>query len=148
MKLRIFVIDDEVSIRETFKLHLENLGHEVIALPDPSFCTVYMGACCQMEDACADILIIDYTMPRMTGMELLELMERKGGLTKARFKMILTGDATQVDRSAANRLGCEVRQKPMRLSELEAWVDSLAKEIPPERKLADLSSIKIDPVTR
>ena len=143
MKLRIFIIDDEESIRETYQMHLEGLGHEVIALPDPSFCSVYMGAVCGMENACADILIIDYSMPRMTGLKLLELMEKKGGLTAARFKMILTGDATQIDRTVAQRLGCEVRQKPMRLSELEEGVNTLAKEISPDRKLADLSSIAI-----
>lgn len=148
MKLRIFIIDDEESIRETFKWHLEGLGHEVIALPDPSFCTVYMGACCKMTNPCADILIIDYSMPRMNGMELLELMEKKGGLTAARFKMILTGDATQIDLSAAERLGCEVRQKPMRLSELEDWVNTLTKEIPANRELADLSSIRLNQATR
>lgn len=144
MKLRIFIIDDEESIRETFKWHLEGLGHEVIALPDPGFCTVYMGACCKMANPCADILIIDYSMPRMSGMELLELMEKKGGLTAARFKMILTGDATQIDLSAAKRMGCEVRQKPMRLAELEDWVNAKTREIPADRKLADLSSIRIN----
>lgn len=144
MKLRIFIIDDEESIRETYQMHLEGLGHEVIALPDPSFCSVYMGAVCNMDNACADILIIDYSMPRMTGLRLLELMEKKGSLTAARFKMILTGDATQIDQDVAKRLGCEVRQKPMRLSELEEWVNMLAKDIPADRKLADLSSIQVN----
>lgn len=84
-------------------------------------------------------------MPRMTGLELLELMEKKGGLTAARFKMILTGDATQIDQSVAKRFGCVVRQKPMRLSELVEWVNRLAKEIFADRKLADFSSIGINP---
>jgi CheY-like chemotaxis protein len=145
MKLRIFIIDDEESIRETYQMHLESLGHEVIALPDPSFCSVYMGAVCKVDNAFADILIIDYSMPRMNGLRLLELMEKKGGLTAARFKMILTGDATQIDQDVAKRLGCEVRQKPMRLSELEEWVNMLAKDIPADRKLVDLSSIKTNP---
>jgi CheY-like chemotaxis protein len=145
MKLRIFIIDDEESIRETYQMHLEGLGHEVIALPDPSFCSVYMGAVCKVDNACADILIVDYSMPRMTGLRLLELMEKKGGLTAARFKMILTGDATQIDQDVAKRLGCEVRQKPMRLSELEEWVNTLAKDIPADRKLVDLSSIQVNP---
>ena len=35
MKLRIFVIDDEESIRDTFKLHLEGQGHEVLTAPEP-----------------------------------------------------------------------------------------------------------------
>lgn len=143
MKLRIFVIDDEENIRDTFKWHLEGLGHEVIALPDPSFCTVYMGQGCSHEVPCADVLIIDYSMPKMTGLRFLELLERKGCLTTARFKMILTGNANLVDRDIAARLGCEVREKPMTITDLEEWVDSLKVKIPKGRKLLDLSKLDL-----
>jgi hypothetical protein len=84
-------------------------------------------------------------MPRMTGLKLLELMGKKKGVTAARFKMILIGDATQIDQSVAKRLGCEVRQKLMRLSELEDWVNSLVKKVSADRKLTDFSSIGINP---
>jgi len=144
VKLRIFVIDDEENIRETFKWHLESLGHEVVALPDPSYCAAYVGRPCEVEDACADILIIDYSMPYMDGLSFLELLERNNCLFAAQFIMILTGNANQIDKSVADRIGCEIRQKPMTVLELEEWVNSLAKHIPPDRKLADLAFLNLD----
>jgi CheY-like chemotaxis protein len=141
MRLRILIIDDEESLRETFKWHLESLGHEVIVLPDPRPCAAYMRKPCTLKKPCADILIVDYNMPHMNGIELLELMEESGCLFPDYHKMILTGDATRIDHAAAKRLGCVIRQKPLRLADLEIWVDSIAQQIPADRKLADLSEI-------
>ena len=38
MKLRIFLINEDVSIRKTFKEHLESLGHQVIMASEPFLC--------------------------------------------------------------------------------------------------------------
>lgn len=142
MSLRIFVIDDEECIRETFDWYLSSKGYEVIALADPSFCSAYLGKACDLATPCADFLIIDYAMPRMNGIEFLELLEKNGCLSTISFKMLLTGNTNLVDMETARRLGCEVRQKPMTVIEVEAWIDSLAGQIPEDRKLADLPDLR------
>lgn len=142
MNFRVFVIDDEESIRETFDWYLSSKGHEVITLPNPSFCALYLGENCDIEDPCADFLIIDYSMPRMNGIEFLELLEKHNCLHSARVKLILTGNANMVDKETAKRLGCEVRQKPMTVIEVEEWINAWAETIPEGRKLADLSRFR------
>jgi len=139
MKLRIFVIDDEESIRETMKWHLEEQGHEVLVAPEPLICDVYLGCKCVDEYACGDILFVDYKMPRMTGLEFVELMAKRGckGLTEN--KIIMSGDTTAIDIAKVEKLGCKVVQKPLSLSEVDKIVAVAKKRLHPDRRLADLS---------
>jgi len=141
MKLRIFVIDDEECIRDSYKWHLESLGHEVITAAQPEMCNVYRDHHCESDTACGDILIIDYNLPRMTGLEYIEQLHARGCKGAIRWVMLLSGSLTEIDIERAKALGCEVRQKPLRLAELEAWVNDCAKKIAPDRKLIDLDKL-------
>jgi len=142
MKLRIFIIDDEECIRDSYMWHLESLGHEVITAAQPEMCNIYRDYHCESDVACGDILIIDYNLPIMTGLEYIEQLHAHGCKGAIKQVMLLSGSLTEIDMERAKALGCEIRQKPLRLAELEEWVDECAKTIDPDRKLIDLDVLK------
>lgn len=141
MQLRIFVIDDEECIRDTFRWHLEELGHEVVTAATPRVCDAYRNHDCQRELPCGDMLIIDYNLPKMNGLDFVEKMRRHGCIGMLHKVMLLSGSPTEIDMGRAERLGCDVREKPLRLHELEAWVEESARDIPADRLLIDMAAI-------
>ena len=139
IKLRIFVIDDEISIRETMQWYLENQGHEVLTAPEPLLCDIYYDCECNEEDPCGDILFVDYNMPRMNGLELVELMSLRGCKGHPENKIIMSGDPSSIDREKAKDLGCTVEQKPINFKRVNEIIEKCKTRIRQDRKLADLS---------
>ena len=135
MKLKIVVIDDEESIRDTFKWLLEDLGHEVITCAEPVTCEVYSRDSCQQDTPCSDTLIIDYHMPGMNGLEFIESLVQHGCHGKTENVLLMSGDTTKIDMQKVEKLGCRVAQKPISLVFLEEWVE----EIQSRKKAAGIS---------
>jgi len=142
MRLRIFVIDDEQCIRDSFKWHLEDQGHEVLTAPEPVVCDIYKGHDCSEIYPCGDILFVDYNMPRMTGLEFVELMSQRGCKGHPSNKIIMSGDTTTIDMERVNRLGCQVIQKPVTLLRVDEIIDECKSRISEKRRLANLTTKK------
>ncbi|MGE0418592.1 MAG: ATP-binding protein [Acetobacteraceae bacterium] len=63
--LRILVVDDNTTVRELTQEVLVDLGHEVSAFADPVEALRFLET-----DAPADLLLVDFAMPRMNGAQL------------------------------------------------------------------------------
>ncbi|MGH9923837.1 MAG: response regulator [Nitrososphaeraceae archaeon] len=63
---RIFIVDDEVDIANTFKLALECAGFIVDVFNDP------MKSLSAYKAGAYDLLLLDIRMPRMSGFELYD----------------------------------------------------------------------------
>lgn len=126
--LRILVVDDEQCIRDTFKWFLEDLGHDVVASPNPLQCSVYNGHHCDKDCACFDVLLTDYNMPIMNGLELVEHMFERGCKLAAKNKFIMSGDTSAIDMDKAKTLGCHVLEKPITFSELECIIHEIEND--------------------
>lgn len=138
MKLRIFVIDDEPYITDTFHWHLSDQGHEVFCDTEPKACKIYQGGVCDHDDSCGDILFIDMYMPKMNGLEFIEHMEKKGCKGVTRNKIVMSSSIENADIQRGIELGCIVIQKPIALARIDALIDEIKQNIPPDRKLANL----------
>lgn len=138
MKLRIFVIDDEQCITDTFNWHLSDQGHEVICVAEPTACRVYQGHECNHEDPCADIVFVDKNMPKMTGLEFIEHMNNKGCKGMAQNKVVMSGSLNQADIEKAKELGCIIVNKPITFDQVDELINEMKKRIPLNRKLANL----------
>ena len=125
MKLKIFVIDDEESIRDTFRWHLEDLGHEVFTFAAPSECDVQAYCLCQQSTPCTDALLIDYNMPGMNGLDFIESQMSHGCKGDPKNFLLMSGDTTPIDMKKAARIGCYVEQKPLSLETLERWISDV-----------------------
>jgi len=140
MNLRIFVIDDEECIRTSFQWHLEDQGHEVLTAPAPEICQIYQGHTCTQDQACGDLLFVDYHLPKMTGLDFVELMEKRGCKGDPRNKVIISGNTTGIDMEKVAKIGCRVIQKPVSLEQVDAIIQEVVPRIDPDRSLADLSA--------
>jgi len=130
--LRIFVIDDEESIRDTFKWHLEDQGHEVMACDRPSTCTVFQDHDCQKERPCGHALFVDYYLPEINGLKFIEMMEKRGCKGATRNKILMSGDTTTIDEEKARDLGCRIIQKPITLDEVDAIIEEIERSFSPD----------------
>ncbi|MDH3998719.1 MAG: response regulator [Desulfuromonadales bacterium] len=128
MKLKIYIVDDEPSIRDTFRWYLEDLGHEVVALEIPEYCAAYQDKCCEHDIPCADALLIDYHMPSINGLEFLEKMDASGCRGIHQNVMLMSGDTTKIDMERVSRLGCRVMQKPISLDVVATWIEEVARD--------------------
>lgn len=70
-RLRLLVVEDEFSLRETFSLVFRQLGYDVRSAEDG------FSALSEMRQEVPDILLSDLNMPGMSGFELLSVVRRR-----------------------------------------------------------------------
>ena len=105
MKPRILVIDDDVAIRDSFKMTLEYEGYEVMlaASGDEGVKLV--------ERESPDLVFCDIKMPGMDGLEVLQKLHHMVGVTPI---VIITGNADIQNAVEATRLGAfDFIEKPV-----------------------------------
>jgi DNA-binding response OmpR family regulator len=123
-KRRAIIIDDEQTIVTFFKYIFSARGYEVITATEPVVCPIYAenAGDCSREHACADVIITDYQMPRMNGLDLLKAQTARGCKLTPKNKALMSGflDYDKID--AVKILGCAFFDKPVDLNELEAWL--------------------------
>jgi CheY-like chemotaxis protein len=138
---RAIVIDDDPSCRALLELLLKKKGYEVISLSRPCLCPLFgeVECSCSRDHFCGDFLLTDNRMPGMTGLEFVE--RQTGGACKGIFahKAVLSGSWSQEELARAERLGCQVFDKPFKLREILAWLDEREKKIQAGRKLVSLN---------
>ncbi|PLY02847.1 MAG: hypothetical protein C0623_03060, partial [Desulfuromonas sp.] len=78
--MRIFLIEDDDHYRSLLKIFLEMKGHEVFDAPNPTDCPAYDSdeQTCVHDAPCGDALLIDQSMPEMTGLEFIQRQIERG----------------------------------------------------------------------
>ena len=129
-KRRAIVFDDDIVITGLLKKFFILRDYDVVTYHEPLICPIYLSKTeCDTTGPCADIMIVDYSMPVMNGIELLKVQQtRKCGL-KAKNKALITGYADVLDRSAIEELGCAFFEKPLNFSRLAAWFDECERRM-------------------
>src|SRR5262249_30775920 len=110
--LRVLFVDDEQALRETMRLELPRLGHEITVCADGK------AAVKELEKSVFDAAILDLRMPGMSGMEVLEHLKKLSPDTEA---VVMTGHASIETATMAMRLGAaDYMTKPCKLADIEA----------------------------
>ena len=120
-KRHILVVDDNELVREVLMMSLEEAGFAAEGAEDASRALVYMD-----QQQAVDALITDFTMPGMTGLDLIREVRRRRPTLPT---ILLTGHVgdiatAPIDRTVGSRM--IVLQKPVRTGEL---IDRLAAAI-------------------
>lgn len=94
---KVLIVDDEIHIVHVVAIKLRNNGYEVISANNGS--EAYELAC----DVKPDIIVTDFQMPVMTGMELVEKL-RENEQTKNTPIIMLTARSFAISREQQEKL--------------------------------------------
>ena len=137
MRRRSVIFDDNDLIRFTLRHLFDQRGYEVFTFPGPGLCPLHLAhECpCPEDSSCADLIISDVNMLGESGIEFIEKLLGKG--CKQRRFALMSGTFSAADMARAEPLGCKLFTKPLRMTEVVAWVAEVERTIPAERILYD-----------
>lgn len=126
MKKKILVVDDEPSILETIKFHLELSDYNVLSAGDG------MEALKIARMEIPDLILLDLMLPRMDGYKVCKMLKMD-----KRYKSIpvimLTAKAGSVDEVEGYQSGADAyMKKPFDLEALSTLVENMLKRNEPK----------------
>ena len=117
--VRALVIDDDPSIVRFLEIYLEGHGFNILAAHSGGEGIALAGS------AAPDLILLDYSMPDMDGMEVLRRLKRDDR-TRSIPVVVLTARTEVVDKVKSLGLGVEdYITKPFDIRELRARLDSV-----------------------
>ncbi len=116
MPARILILDDQPPMAGTAALLVAVFGYE------PVQCHLPAEALCRLRDEPFDLLLTDYEMPMLTGLDVVERLRQVDCLVPV---VLMSGNAGRIDRTRAWRLGVTIiLSKPFGMDELRAALHS------------------------
>jgi DNA-binding response OmpR family regulator len=103
---QVLLVDDDEDNLELFKLILEHNGYGVDAYPDP------VKALLEFKPNYYDILILDYVMTAINGMELCKRLKEKDAFAKIIF-LTASHEQLYIDNKVMQELRPRIIRKPV-----------------------------------
>ena len=129
-KRRAVLCDDEPIIIDILKMFFEDREYEVLAFQESVACPVYYEPHdCKQMYPCADIVLMDYRMPRMNGLTMLRDQAHRGCKLTPQNKALMTGFLEESKLREVERLGIAFFQKPIDFDALSTWVRGCEKRM-------------------
>jgi len=130
-KPRVIIIDDEDMFLNCLKKWLSKKNYEVLTFSDPTVCPFHEKRTdnCMKENPCADIIITDFHMPGMNGIELLQSQLGRGCKIDKRNKAIMSGDMNDKIITVMNESDYSFFEKPLDLFMISDWLNGCEKRI-------------------
>ena len=122
-RLHILVIDDQETVLDTARMMLERLGHECQVSSDPMAGMEII----RQRFTDLDLVITDYSMPKLHGMELAEQCARE----YPRLRVLLStgyGDSLPRHTILANGRPLRILYKPYSFKELRQQLDEMMRD--------------------
>jgi CheY-like chemotaxis protein len=113
----ILVVDDEPSVRAVLVSVLGSLGYETVALADPRAALRLI----ESKETRPDLLITDFAMPEMSGLELI----RRGKALQPSLKTILASGEVDEPRETIEPAPDAFLEKPFSTRTLDSLLRSL-----------------------
>jgi CheY-like chemotaxis protein len=143
-KRRAIVYDDEALITNMFRMFFSSMNYEVLTFNDPLVsCPIYTADSdvCSKSAACADIILTDFHMPRMNGLQLLEAQVRNGCKLPIQNKALVSAYLDDVSLKRLKGLGCAHFYKPLDFSRFSSWIADCEERIDLSTPLASRRKI-------
>jgi len=122
-QLRFLVVDDNEDIRDVFCRLVERAGHVAS--------TAYDGqdAVETLERERFDVMLLDLTMPRMTGVEVVRWLRDRPDVAPALRIVVISAWAGE-NRAVLQELGITtVMQKPLRIQQLSDLIAETLRDL-------------------
>lgn len=129
-KRRAIIYDDDPDVANMLKEHFMLRGYEVLMHQKPVNCPAYDDIrVCKERYPCADIILVDMNLPRMSGIEMLRVQSLNGCKVPAGSKAVMSGDIDEREQRDIEELGCAFFQKPFSLNEISTWLNEREKQM-------------------
>jgi signal transduction histidine kinase/ActR/RegA family two-component response regulator len=115
-KTRVLIVDDHEDVREVIVAYLETLGYDVVQASSGRTALDFLDE----NSRAVDLLIADYAMPEMSGLELVRAVRAQNPTLPV---VIVTGYAETGDFDD-RRLDAVLLKKPFRMNELGATIEA------------------------
>ncbi|MDA8098480.1 MAG: response regulator [Nitrospiraceae bacterium] len=135
---RVTIVDDDVFLVNMLRDFFSLRGYEVLSFGDaPSLCPLYgIGSdACSAATPCSDVLITDFQLPGVNGVELLQHLLRKQCKIGVDNMSLISGYIDERNRAAAVSMGCTFFPKPFAVISLIEWLMSREKHLDLARPL-------------
>lgn len=113
---RIFVIEDDGEVRSSTRLFLEALGYAVVEFDSAETLLAAPDA------GEADCLVLDYQLPGLSGLDLLEILRARAIRAPA---IIVSGNGFRMQSRAAELGVMAVLRKPLAADALSQWLEEI-----------------------
>ena len=111
-QLRFLVVDDNEDIRDVFCRLIERAGHDATTAIDG------LDAAETLQAAKFDVMLLDLTMPRMTGVDVVRWLRTHADVAPDLRIVVISAWAGE-NRAVLQELGITtVMQKPLRIQQL------------------------------
>ncbi len=123
-KPRVLIFDDDTQILSMLERYFTLKGYDAQAFDEPSSCSIYGDSAdgCGNLYPCADMIITDFDMPHMNGVEMLERQKARGCRLQAVNKAVISGFMEDEYLAKAKAMGCAFFKKPFLLTDLDPWI--------------------------
>jgi CheY-like chemotaxis protein len=110
---------------------MEQRDYEIMTFDRPHICPIYSTKSerCNTLKPCADVIITDYQMPEMTGLEMLLHQAQSGCKVDIRNKIVISSGLDNKGKWMLEWLGCAFFSKPLNFKDLLACLDDCEKRI-------------------
>lgn len=115
MPYTVLIIEDEATLARNMKTYLQRQGYEVVAVRTGE------EGLAQVSESRPDMVLLDYHLPKMNGIEFLEQLRKLGRQIKT---IMITGQGnSDVAGQAIIAGACRYLSKPLALSDLKIVVE-------------------------
>jgi DNA-binding response OmpR family regulator len=122
LKKRILIVDDEPNFRLAVSVVLRKAGYEVYESKDGEDALRRILET-QSEDKSYDLLLLDLLMPEMTGMELIDELNKKG--ISVPILIVTACTNGEIIRNVTNIGEGDILQKPFEPRELRRRIEEI-----------------------
>ena len=137
-KPRVIIYDDDAMVLDMLERFFSERGYEVDSYSSVVVCKYEnITGSCENLSPCADIIISDFVMPKMTGIELFQRQLERGCKVDMKMKAIMSGYSDEKLVKQCEKLGCRFFAKPFAFSELSGWLSECEKNFDLSRQLND-----------
>lgn len=143
MAASILVVEDEPAIQELIAYNLRQTGHTVLCADSAE------QAMAMVNDALPDLLLLDWMLPGMSGIEFARKLRREAR-TKTIPIIMLTARAEEDDKVAGLGIGSDdYITKPFSPRELIARIKAVLRRRTPEMadEIVEIGGLQLDPAT-